>query len=109
MPQLKNRTSIKYNYGYVKNKRNKKIHKDKNGRDYIKEAYFVGGKMKFHRVYIIDGIPGNEFYKKNATDLDFFLNGDFELINSEIKSNNHYSEQNKKDFDLTDNKEELPF
>jgi len=46
----------------------------------MKEAYFVGGKMKFHRIYVIEGIPEEDFYKKNASDLDFFLNGDYELM-----------------------------
>lgn len=93
----------------MKNKKNKKIHKDKNGRDYIKESYFVGGKMKFHRIYVIDGIPADIFYVKNATDLDFFVNEDFELINSGKKINNFSNEQNKQESDLPDNKEDLPF
>ena len=68
----------------MKNKRKKKIHRDKNGREFIKEAYFVGGKMKFQRIYVIDGIPADEFYLKNATDLDFCLNGDYEY-NAKVK------------------------
>ena len=40
--------------------------------------------MKFRRIYVIDGIPVDEFYEKNATDLDFYLNGDYELMNSEF-------------------------
>ena len=63
-------------------KKKKKIRRDKNGREFIKEAYFVGGKMKFHRIYVIDGIPADEFYEKNATDLDFHLNEDYELIDN---------------------------
>ncbi|WP_367389850.1 hypothetical protein [Lewinella sp. LCG006] len=62
----------------MKNK--KKIHSDKKGREFIKELYFVGGKMKFRRVYVIDGIPADEFYEQNATDLDFYLNGDYEVM-----------------------------
>jgi len=73
----------------VKNKRKKKIHKDKNGREFTKETYFVSGKMKFRRKYVIDGIPTDEFYKKNATDLDFILNEDYELM-SQNGSNNHF-------------------
>lgn len=71
----------------MKNKRKKKIHKDKHGREFIKETYFVGGKMKFHRIYVIDGIPADEFYEKNATDMDFYLNGDYELMscNKDVK------------------------
>ena len=64
----------------MKKKSKKKIHKDKNGREFIKESYFVGGKMKFRRIYVIDGIPADEFFENNATDLDFYLNGDYELI-----------------------------
>jgi putative NIF3 family GTP cyclohydrolase 1 type 2 len=75
----------------VKNIRKKKIHKDKNGSEFIKETYFVGGKMKFRRIYVIDGISADEFYEKNATDLDFYLNGDYELMSSErdINDNNN--------------------
>lgn len=80
----------------MKNKRKKKIHRDKNGREFIKEAYFVGGKMKFHRIYVIEGIPAEEFYEKNATDLDFFINGDYELMSSEKDSDNHFKAQNNK-------------
>ena len=65
----------------------KKIHRDKNGREFIKEAYFVRGKMKFHRIYVIEGIPTDEFYEKNATDLDFYMHGDYELIGREIDNN----------------------
>jgi hypothetical protein len=77
----------------VKNNRKKKNHRDKNGREFIKEAYFIGSKMKFRRIYLIDGIPADEFYKKNATYLDLFLNGDYELMNSENDSNNHFNEE----------------
>jgi len=95
----------------VKNKRKKKIHRDKNGREFIKETYFVGGKMKFSRIYVIDGIPTDEFYEKNATDLDFNLNGDYELMNSEKDANNHFNEQNNKELDSPDNEnlKDLPF
>ena len=30
----------------------------------MKESYFVGGKMKFRKVYVINGIPAEEFYEK---------------------------------------------
>ncbi len=78
----------------------KKIHIDKKGPEYIKEAYFVGGKMKFHRIYIIDGIPADEYYEKNATDLDFYLNEDYELINSQNASNKNYKAHINKKSDL---------
>lgn len=95
----------------MENKRTKKIHRDKNGREFIKEAYFVGGKMKFNRIYVIDGIPADEFYENNATDLDFYLNGDYELMESENDSSSHYIEQSKNESDLPDNEDlnDLPF
>lgn len=95
----------------MKNKRKKKIHSDKNGREFIKRTYFVGGKMKHDRIYVIDGIPENEFYEKNATDLDFFINGDYELMSSNKGSDNHCNEQNNSELDSTDNEgiEDLPF
>jgi hypothetical protein len=65
----------------------KKIYKDKNGREFIKESYFVGGKMKFRRIYVIDGIPADEFYEKNATDLEFFMNGDYHLMREHVPDN----------------------
>lgn len=78
----------------------KKIHIDKNGREFIKETYFVGGKMKFRRVYVIDGIPADEFYEKNATDLDFYLNGDYELMDCNRDSDNQSNEQDSQETDL---------
>ncbi len=64
----------------MKKNRKKKIHRDKKGREFIKEKYFLGGKMKFRRIYVIDGIPENEFYEQNATDIDHYLNGEYWLI-----------------------------
>ena len=95
----------------MKNKRKKKIHRDKNGREFIKQTYFVGGKMKHDRIYVIDGIPENEFYEKNATDLDFFINGDYELMSCNIDSNNHFDDPKTKESDLSDNNDinDLPF
>ena len=57
-----------------------KIHRDKKGREFIKEPYFLGGKMKFRRIYVIHGMPADEFYAKNATALDFYLNEDYDLM-----------------------------
>lgn len=84
----------------MKKKSKKKIHKDKNGREFIKESYFVGGKMKFRRIYVIDGIPADEFYEKNATDLDFYLNGDYELMSCNKDSDNQNNEQDVQETDL---------
>lgn len=86
-------------------KKKKKIHRDKNVREFIKESYFVGGKMKFRRIYVIDGIPADEFYEGNATDLDFFMNGDYHLMSTENDSHNLFNEQTENESDLDD----LPF
>ncbi|PKQ60725.1 hypothetical protein BZG01_20530 [Labilibaculum manganireducens] len=92
-------------------KKKKKIHKDKKGREFIKESYFVGGKMKFRRIYVIDDIPADEFYEKNATDLDFYMNGDYHLMSSENESNNHDTLQNDIESEPYDNEnlKDLPF
>ena len=71
----------------------------------------MGGKRKCRRIYVIDGIPANEFYEKNATDLDFYLNGDYELMSSEKDSNNPHNAQNKNESDLPNSEDldDLPF
>ena len=91
-------------------KKKKKIHKDKKGREFIKESYFVGGKMKFRRIYVIDGIPADEFYEKNATDLDFYMNGDYHLM-SENESHNIDTLKKDTESEANDNEdlEGLPF
>jgi putative NIF3 family GTP cyclohydrolase 1 type 2 len=87
----------------VKNKKKKKILRDKNGCEFIKQYFFVGGKMKFRKIHVIDGIPSDEFYEKNASDIDFYLNGDYELMNNEKDSNNNFSKQNNKEPGSLDN------
>lgn len=95
----------------MKNKKKQKIHRDKYGREFIKEAYFVRGKMKFHRIYVIDGIAANEFYEQNATGLDFYLNGDYELMSCNKDFVNHLDEQNNIIFDSNGKEDlkDLPF
>ena len=95
----------------MKNKKNKKIYRNRNEREFIKETYFIGGKMKFRRIYVIDNIPADDFYEKNASDLDFYLNEDYELMNSEKDSDNHFNEQNNKELNSLDNEDikDLPF
>lgn len=78
-------------------------------RTFRKESYFIGGKMKFRRVYIIDGIPADEFYEKNATDLDFFRNGDYHLMRSGNVSNHDNMLPNDIEAELDDDLEDLPF
>ncbi len=88
----------------------RKIHTDRKGRDYIKESYFVGGKMKSRRIYVIDGIPEDEFYKKNATDIDHLRNGEYWLISSEKDSADFCDKSDKNETNLSDNKfDSLPF
>lgn len=90
----------------MKKKSKKKIYRDKNGLEYIKETYFIRGKMKSQRIYVIDGIPANEFYENNATDLDFYLNGDFELMNNGKDSIDYDNEHDNKELDLPDSEDE---
>ena len=87
-----------------------KTYKDKSGREYIKESYFVGGKMKFRKVYVISGLPVEEFYKNNATDIDHYLNGEYWLISSEKDSGNNCEESNRQKPYLSEGEtEDLPF
>ena len=92
-------------------KKKKKIHKDKNGREFIKESYFVCGKMKFRRIYVVDGKPADKFYEKNSTDLDFYLNGDYELMSSEKHPDNVDNEPIGEESDTRDKEvdKDLPF
>jgi putative NIF3 family GTP cyclohydrolase 1 type 2 len=89
----------------------KKIHKDNHGREFIKESCFVGGKMKIRRVYVIDGIPTDEFYENNATDLDFYVNRDYALMDSKKNSAKSFQEQVNKKPDGAGNENwvDLPF
>lgn len=90
-------------------KKKRKIHKDKNGRDYIKKSYFAGGKMKFCWVYVIDGLPADEFYEKKASDIVHFLDGEYWKISYEKDFNNNSDELLKKPDLLDDKTEDLPF
>lgn len=56
-----------------------KIFKDNKG-EYIKESYFVKGKQKFMKIYVIDGIPADEYYAENADPITLLKNGDYELL-----------------------------
>lgn len=82
-------------------KKKKKIYKDKRGLEYIKESYFVGGKMKSRKVYVIDDIPSEEFYEKNATDIDHFKNGEYWLMSCEQDSNDDCEELSELKSDLS--------
>ena len=87
----------------------KKIHTDQRGREFIKETYFIGGKMKVRKVYMIDGIPEEEFYERNATDIEHKINGDYWLISYEKEANSCLDDA-KQESNVSDDKiEDLPF
>jgi hypothetical protein len=91
-------------------KKKRRIHIDKNGRDFIKESYFVGGKMKIKRVYMIDGVPDEDFYEQNASDIDHLLNGEYWKISYEKDFNNSFDKSHKEKPDLSDKDiENMPF
>ena len=91
-------------------KKKRKIHKDKNGREFIKQSYFIGGKQKFRRVYLIDGIPEEEFYEQNASDIDHLMNGDYWLISYEKENSDSIEDSEKQKDRSPDNRnDELPF
>ncbi len=66
----------------AKHKKKPKIYKDKNGK-YIKQWYFVRGKQKFMKIYVIDGIPADEFYQQNADPITLLQNGDYEILHEQ--------------------------
>ncbi len=77
-----------------KQKKPKKIHRDNRGREFIKETFFIGGKMKVRKIYVIDGIPADEYYLQNATDMDFYMNGDYELMSCNKSSDDLIIDEN---------------
>lgn len=90
-------------------KKKKKVHKDRYGREFIKESYFIGGKIKFRRIYVIEGIPADEYYEKNATDLDFYMNGDYHLMNQNRETTIDEKLEKSKEHETNDNLTDLPF
>jgi len=63
----------------MKKKNNPKIRKDKNG-EFIYDTYFIRGKMKKQKIYLIDGMPADEFYRQNADPITLLQDGDYELL-----------------------------
>ena len=64
----------------MKAKRKKpKLRKDANGEFYYRQ-YFVRGKMKLEKIYVIDGIPAEEFYEQNADPITLLQDGEHELL-----------------------------
>lgn len=66
----------------MKKKKKPKIFRDKKG-EYIKQWYFVRGKQKHMKIYVIDGIPADEFYEQNADPITLLQNGDYELLHEQ--------------------------
>jgi len=60
-------------------KKKPKIRKDKKG-EFVFENYFIRGKMKKQKVYVVDGIPVEEFYRQNADHITLLQNEDYELL-----------------------------
>lgn len=59
---------------------------------------------------MIDGLPEEDFYEQNASDIDHFLNGEYWKISYEKDFNNNSIESYKQKPDLTDDKiKDLPF
>jgi hypothetical protein len=55
------------------------LRKDANGEFYYRQ-YFVRGKMKLEKIYVIDGIPVQEFYEQNADPITLLQDGEHELL-----------------------------
>lgn len=91
-------------------KTKRKIHTDAKGREYIKESYFAGGKRKVRKVFVIDGLPTDEFYKQNATDIDHLIGEEYWLISNEEESFDCGDEPNNLEPGSSDEKcKDLPF
>jgi len=60
-------------------KKKRKIRKDSKGEFYYRQ-YFINGKMKLEKIYVIDGIPLDEFYENNADEITLLQNGDYEIL-----------------------------
>jgi len=66
----------------MKKKNRPKIHKDHRG-EFIYQIYFIRGKMKKKKIYVVDGIPAEESYRQNADSITLFQNGDYELLHEQ--------------------------
>ena len=65
----------------MKNKK-KKIRRNEKG-EYILQQYFVGGKMKHEKIYVIDGVSVDDFYSQNADPITLLQNGDYDILNEQ--------------------------
>ena len=60
-------------------KKEPKIRKDNKG-EFTYQTYFIRGKMKKQKIYMVNGIPADEFYRQNADPITLLQNGDCELL-----------------------------
>lgn len=58
---------------------NQKIYKDNKG-EYIKQCSFVRGKQVLTKIYVVDGLPVDEFYEKNADPITLLQDEFYELL-----------------------------
>ena len=65
-----------------KKKNKTKVYKDDKG-EYIKKWYFLRGKQKYYKVYVIDGIPADEFYEQNADPITLLQDEQYELLHEQ--------------------------
>lgn len=66
--------------------------------------------MKIKRVYMIDGVPDEDFYEQNASDIDHLLNGEYWKISYEKDFNNSFDKSHKEKPVLSDKDiENMPF
>ena len=58
------------------------------------ETYFVGGKMKKRKIPLIDGLPVEEFIRRNADDVFLLQEGYYEILQErQVKSRTRRSTQ----------------
>jgi hypothetical protein len=57
-------------------------------------------------VPIIDGIPEQEFYERNATDIERFINKEYWLASSENDADDVSDISDRQDFDFSDIQEQ---
>jgi hypothetical protein len=65
-----------------KRKEKPKIRRDSKG-EYFFQSYFGRGKQRYERIYVVDGIPADEFYRRNADPITLLQNGDYELLHEQ--------------------------
>lgn len=90
-----------------KRKRRKpKLHHDDRG-EFRWETYFVGGKQKRTKVRTVDGMDADEFYRRNATEIELVQDGRYELLHGREQERDR---MNRIDLDEAEDAEiDIPF